>query len=83
MESWQKLEEHLASFGMPILEVPIVVQFNKQDLPNAIPVETLKKLLKVNGYPVFEAVAIRSNGVSETLKAIMRGVIIRVQQELA
>jgi len=58
------LEEHKKAFG----EVPIIVQYNKRDLPTALPVEDLRKELKLEGYPEVEAEAINGKGVVETFK---------------
>jgi len=48
--------------------IPYVLQLNKRDLPNALPVETLKKQLVRKNEPVLEAIASRGVGVFETLK---------------
>lgn len=82
VESWRLMREHLASFGINVNHFPIVVQFNKRDLPNALPPPTLSKIMRINGMPVYEATAVRGQGVFDTLKAIMGTVIKQVQQEL-
>src|SRR6185295_18048147 len=50
-------------------EIPTVIQYNKRDLPNALPVEILNERLNPRGLPFFEAVAMKGQGVDETLKA--------------
>ena len=82
-EAWKDMVAHLASFGEQYTRIPIVVQFNKQDLANALSPVVLKSLLRINGLPTFPAVAMRSEGVFDTLKAITRGVMAEVQRELA
>jgi len=79
---WQGMKNHLATLNIPVDSFPVVVQFNKQDLPNATPPTVLRRLLNVNGYPTFEAVAVQGQGVFDTLKAIMNRVITRVHSEL-
>lgn len=83
VESWRSMQRHLASFGLDHEGFPIVVQFNKRDLKNAIPVPILRNVLNVNGYPNYEATAVSGSGVLPTLKAITRSVVSHVQRELA
>lgn len=83
LDSWENMKSHLASLDMPLAYLPLVVQFNKQDLPNAMQVDTLRSLLNVNGQPTFESVAIRGQGVFETFKAIVNGVVRNVQRQVA
>lgn len=81
-ESWESMKSHLASFGLPLLELPLVAQFNKQDLPSAVPTSVLRNLLHLNDYTYFEAVAVQGQGVFETLKAVINMVVTRVQREM-
>ncbi len=83
MEAWQNMRTHLASFPTPLTHIPIVVQFNKRDVPGALPESLLKRVMRVNGYPVFEAVAVKGQGVFDTLKAITREVMKNVQKSVA
>ncbi len=83
VESWQSMHQHLASFGPSQAALPIVVQFNKRDLRSAMPVPIMSQLLKLNGHPCFEAVAISGQGVLPTLKAITKSVVSQIQRELA
>jgi signal recognition particle receptor subunit beta len=62
--------------------IPIVVQFNKQDLPDAAPVGALQRAMRLNGQPVCESVAVEGKGVFDTLKAIVGKVMVHVQQQL-
>ncbi|MCZ7584983.1 MAG: GTPase domain-containing protein [Deltaproteobacteria bacterium] len=61
-------------------DVPVVFQFNKRDLHNAISSEQLKGMLGVNGHPAFEAVATQGYGVLDTLKAAARTVLDRLAE---
>lgn len=83
MELWKNMKSHLAALNMALEDFPLVVQFNKRDLPNAMSPLTLKQLLQINGYPTFEAVANQGQGVLNTLKAITQAVMSRVQREIA
>ena len=52
--------------------IPQVIQYNKRDLPTALPVSVLDERLNARGVPAFEAVALKGVGVEETLKGITR-----------
>ncbi|MFQ5611070.1 MAG: ATP/GTP-binding protein [Anaerolineae bacterium] len=82
LESWENMKAHLVSLNLPA-DIPLVVQLNKRDLPNAMPAPLLRNILHVNGQPTFESVAVRGQGVFDTLKAIISGVVKNVQREMA
>jgi hypothetical protein len=82
VESWRNMQTHLNSFGIEFSGFPTVVQFNKRDLPTAVPPVLLKRALRMNGQPQLEAIAIQGKGVLPTLKAITRSVVSHVQREL-
>jgi hypothetical protein len=58
------------------------VQFNKRDDPNALNSSEIAKELGVNGFPTFESVATKGDGVFETLKSIIGSVMTNLQREL-
>jgi signal recognition particle receptor subunit beta len=62
------LSEHKKNFG----EIPVVVQYNKRDLPTAMSVEELRRELNLENYPYIEAETIRGVGVVETFELISR-----------
>jgi signal recognition particle receptor subunit beta len=61
-------------------KIPYVLQLNKRDLPNILPVEALTKELRRKDEPVMEAIAFQGNGVFETLKEIARQVLLELKQ---
>jgi hypothetical protein len=63
--------------------VPFVLQYNKRDIRNIHPVDTLTKALNKVGAPTFEAAALHGIGVFETLKAISKLSIGQVRRKLA
>jgi signal recognition particle receptor subunit beta len=77
VESVENLVVNLKSQGYDLLNIPYVLQLNKRDLPNVVPVEEMKRqILKKNPpEPVFEAVAARGVGVFETLKGVAKLVL--------
>lgn len=75
LESLRNLEQNLNEYGKSLATVPHVIQFNKRDLPDALPVEDLNKLLNPHNAPFFEAVANTGQGVFPTLKALAARVL--------
>ena len=76
VESIRNLRENLRDHGHALEKVPYVLQLNKRDLPTALPVPDLVKALRFKDEPVFEAVAPKGIGVFETLKAVVKGVLV-------
>lgn len=70
VESLENLKENLVINEIDPDHIPIVLQYNKRDLPNAAPLEMLNERLNPKGWPTFEAVALKGTGVEETLKGI-------------
>jgi small GTP-binding protein len=83
MESISNLKVNLAEMGLSLGEVPIVFQYNKRDIRNIVPVETMNEMLNPEGHPWFEAAALHGIGVFETLKGISRLAITSVRQKVA
>jgi mutual gliding-motility protein MglA len=82
LESLQNLQANLLDHAVDIRTVPIVMQYNKQDLPRELilqPIE-LDDALNFRGVPSFPADALHGNGVFETLKSITELVLRRLAQ---
>ena len=75
LESMDNLKINLREQGYEIEKIPFVIQYNKRDLPNAAPLDEMKRLLNPLGVPDFEACATTGEGVFETLKAAAKGVL--------
>ena len=75
LESLDNLRINLGEQGYDLAKVPYVVQYNKRDLPNAAPLNEMRRLLNPMGVPDFEACATVGTGVFETLKAVAKGVL--------
>jgi signal recognition particle receptor subunit beta len=65
--SLKDMEENLRYYGKRIETIPLVIQYNKRDLPNILPVEELNQKINRFNAPYFESVAITGKGVFETL----------------
>jgi signal recognition particle receptor subunit beta len=79
--SWGDMNQHLASHGIALEKLPVVLQCNKQDLFCAVDPDTMKDLLNLYNIPTVSAVAVRGVGVLDTLKLITRGVLTHMQQQ--
>lgn len=75
LASMQNLYENLAEYGYEPQQIPMVLQYNKRDLPSALPVDALSEQVNPGGLEEFEAVAIEGEGVFDTLRAVSKQVI--------
>jgi signal recognition particle receptor subunit beta len=75
IESLENLEDNLAEQSMKLEAMPFILQYNKRDLPNAVPVEELQVALNPRNVPWFEACAATGVGVVETLKGAAKLVL--------
>jgi hypothetical protein len=72
IESLQNLQANLLELGVDVRAVPLVMQYNKQDLPRELILQAaeLDDALNFRGVPSLSADALHGPGVFETLKAI-------------
>jgi len=75
INSRENMKENLAILGLYINNLPLVIQYNKRDLPNISPIDKLSGVLNPINAPYFEAVATQGIGVFDTLKACSKLVI--------
>jgi signal recognition particle receptor subunit beta len=80
IESLQDLHANLANHGMDPRTIPLVLQYNKQDLPRdmIMSVDDLDEALNFRGVPYFAADALHGVGVFETLRGISELVLKRL-----
>jgi signal recognition particle receptor subunit beta len=69
---WNNMLQNLEANGVDWRNLPIVIQLNKMDLPDARGEADLGDLRALIRPPVVPAVAIRSEGVVETLYALLQ-----------
>ena len=81
VESLRNLELNLKENGFDLKAIPYALQFNKRDLPTAVAVDTMYRILNFKGEPTFEAVAVRGMGVFETLKASAKQVLYELKRK--
>ncbi|MGI8917913.1 MAG: GTP-binding protein [Pyrinomonadaceae bacterium] len=80
IESLYNLDENLRAQGYDPEKIPYVLQLNKRDLPNVLPLEEITAELRRNGEPVIEAVASSGPGVFDTLKAVAKQVLTELRK---
>jgi signal recognition particle receptor subunit beta len=71
-ESFANLLENLEENQIDPNDTPIVIQFNKRDIPGVLPIEKLQELLGFEGYPYTEASALKGEGVMETFRLVSK-----------
>lgn len=72
LNTMDDLEHNLSSYGLDPGKIPLVLQFNKRDLPGIMPVEDMNRDLNRHGWKTVESVALGGSGPTETLKEIAR-----------
>jgi hypothetical protein len=80
--SFMNLRENLAEQGIDLEDLPMVIQYNKQDLDNAASIEKLATKLNIEHYPHTKSVASTGEGVVETLRLITRLTLQSVKSAL-
>jgi mutual gliding-motility protein MglA len=73
--SLNNLEKNLEQQGYDIRNIPFAIQYNKRDLPNALPLSELRNALNRHNSPDFEGSAREGKGVFEALKTTSKAII--------
>lgn len=81
LDSWENLRVNLAENNLDINVIPLVIQYNKRDLPNVLPVKDLNRKINVLKAPYFEAIALTGMGVQETFKGIAKVVMANLSKK--
>src|SRR5690242_1937128 len=75
LESLRNLETNLEQQGYDIKETPLIMQYNKRDLPNAASMAELRSALNPYNAPEIEGRAAEGIGVFESLKTVSKSII--------
>ncbi|MBN2525619.1 MAG: hypothetical protein JXR76_04435 [Deltaproteobacteria bacterium] len=81
IESMENLQENLKNHGMDPSTVPMVIQYNKRDLANIMPLDQMDRELNFRAVPYFETSATKGFGVFEALKAITKLVLADLKRK--
>ncbi len=79
-ESMKQMRDALGEYGVNLDTLPYALQLNKRDLPGIVPAEQMYRNLNYKKEPYFEAVAIRGQGVFDTLKAVAHQIAIALRK---
>jgi signal recognition particle receptor subunit beta len=79
VEALENLMSNLKEHGYDFNKIPYVLQLNKRDLPNILPVDLLATELRKKNEAIVEAVAFQGVGVFETLKEIAKQVLTELK----
>jgi signal recognition particle receptor subunit beta len=80
VESFRNLQVNLLEQGVDPRTIPIVLQYNKRDLPDVMSMDEMDDLLNYRDLPRYQAQALGGTGVFDTLKGISELVLRRLSQ---
>ena len=78
VQSIAELEINMRRIGKDLGNFPFIMQWNKRDMPSALPVNVLDRYLNRRRVPSFEAIASDGKGVFATLRAISKNVMAQL-----
>jgi signal recognition particle receptor subunit beta len=71
VQSFREMADNLIGHQLDPASLPLVVQYNKRDLPEVTPIDFMERALNARKVPSFPAVAVRGDGVLETFGAVL------------
>ncbi len=80
IESIANLRDNFAEQGVDLNDFPMVIQYNKRDLPDVMSVDELNAALNPRDVPSYEAVATTGEGVLKTFTAVSKLVLQDMQK---
>jgi len=80
LESMTNLRDNFGEQGINLSDFPMVIQYNKRDLPDVLSVEELNAAMNPRNVPCYEAVAMTGEGVLKTFTAISKLVLQDMQK---
>jgi signal recognition particle receptor subunit beta len=78
VQSIAELEINMRRIGKDLGNFPFIMQWNKRDVPSALPVNVLERYLNRRRVPSYEAIASDGKGVFATLRAISKNVMAQL-----
>lgn len=82
-DSFNNLKENLKANNIPFEETPLIFQYNKRDLKEILPIDTLNKDLNPENKAFFPTIGTTGENVLEGLHSIMKMVIIHLRNKLS
>jgi small GTP-binding protein len=81
LESMQNMKDNLVSNRLNPEEIPVVLQYNKRDLPSILSPEELDKDLNPDADRAIEASAVGGVGVQETFQLVTRRLLQHISKK--
>lgn len=82
ISSLKNLKENLKANKISFTEIPLILQYNKRDLREILPVDVLNRDLNPDNKPYFATIGTTGDNVLEALHTIMKMVIIYLKNKL-
>ncbi|MGH9884433.1 MAG: hypothetical protein ACREBE_02825 [bacterium] len=79
VQSFREMTENLLAHQLDPSGLPLILQYNKRDLPDVTPIDFMDRTLNARRVEAIPAVAVRGEGVLETFAAVLT----RTMQDLA
>lgn len=80
LESLANLHDNFSDMGIDLTDFPVVLQYNKRDLPDVMTLQEMSSRLNPRMVPFYEAVASKGDGVLKTFAAISKLVLQDMQK---
>ncbi len=78
VDAFNEMKNIFKNEGLSVLQTPMVLQFNKRDLPNTVPLDILRSEFLLSGAQEIEAIATEELGTMETLKAVTKQILLKM-----
>src|SRR3990167_10696693 len=78
LDSTEELRGHIQKMGYIPKDIPMVIQYNKRDLPDACALDELRKVINTFHVPDYETVALTGKGILEPFQEILRQIILKI-----
>ena len=81
-ESFSNLEANAGRVGLDFARLPLVIQFNKRDLPDIVGVDQVQQRWRPSGLPLIFAAALQGKGVRDTFAAILNATFRHLEDQM-
>lgn len=81
IESLKNMWDNLRANNLNVDEIPVILQYNKRDLPDIDTIDELNNYLNAKDYPFVQATAINGEGVEKTFQTITKKLVKSVNKK--
>lgn len=79
LDSMEELRGHIQKMGHTPKDIPMVIQYNKRDLPDACAIDELRKVINTFHVPDYETVALSGKGILEPFQEVLRQIVLTLK----